>query len=154
MTLKQVLCSTGITELPLDEPLLLSPDQTISTASAEMRAHQRGAVLICKDQKLAGIFTERDLIRVIQNGGDMEIPVSNEMSTQPKTLSTEATLLEATQLMAEEDCRRVPIVDHQQQPVGIIDSISVIHFLAELFPETVYNEAPHDQQCIKKPEGA
>jgi len=65
MELKNILTSAKVGELTLTEVPILDPSNTIDVASAEMRNHSHGSALVCLDGKLVGIFTERDLLKVI-----------------------------------------------------------------------------------------
>ena len=58
--------------------------QTVAEAVALMRQHKVGCVLVCEDQRLVGIFTERDLLRrVLARGKPLGIPLSTCMTPGP-----------------------------------------------------------------------
>ncbi len=154
MELRSILTSTKVGELTLTlRPTLRSSD-SIATAAAEMRTTSHGSALVCQGGKLVGIFTERDLLRSISADLSLDTPLSEAMTANPKTLTTEDTLFEATRSMDQGGYRRLPVVDLNGTPVGIVDVKTIVHFLVEHFPATVYNQAAHAQLLARHREGA
>ena len=154
MELNSILSSTSVGELTLKIRATLSPSAPVSTAASEMRQRSDGSALICDDNKLVGIFTERDLMRMIDAGRDLETPLQDVMTAEPQTVTTDDSLFDAIQLMDEGGYRRVPVVDSNGFPVGVVDVKTVVHFLVQHFPEAVYNQASHAQLIAKHREGA
>ena len=153
MELRNILTSTQVGELVLTTRPKLSPTDTVRAAADEMRRASHGSALICEDGKLVGIFTERDLLKVI-GGGNMDSPLSEVMTSNPKTVTTEESLLDVTRFMDEGGYRRLPVIDPSGVPVGIVDVKTITHFLVEHFPTAVYNQASHAQLIAKHREGA
>jgi CBS domain-containing protein len=90
-----------------------------------------GSVLILdKENKCVGIFTERDAIRVIATGIPTSTPLKNAMTTNPLTIREEASFAEARRLMNTHHIRHLPVVDNQDQLIGLL-SLRII--LDELF---------------------
>ncbi|MBW3542772.1 MAG: CBS domain-containing protein [Planctomycetes bacterium] len=152
--LRSILTLTRVGEIALSTRPTLTPGDTIAAAAARMREESHGSALICSDGKLVGIFTERDLLRVIAAGRDLNTPLSEVMTVRPQTVTTEQTLFDATRWMDEGGYRRLPVVDASGAPVGIIDVKNITHFLVEHFPEAVYNQASHAQLIARHREGA
>jgi CBS domain-containing protein len=154
MELRSILTSTKVSEVALANPPSFAPSDTIAAAVDGMRAHSHGSAVICSGRKLLGIFTERDLLRFIAGGGDFKTPLSQVMTASPKTLTADSTLFDAAQSMDQGGYRRMPVIDDEGSPVGIIDVKTITHFLVEHFPSAVYNQASHAQLLAKHPEGA
>ena len=57
-------------------------------------------------------------------------------------------------LMAHGGYRRLPIVDDQGRPTGIIKVEGIMHYLVEHFPSTVYNLPPNPSVVQQEREGA
>src|SRR5262245_36122056 len=69
-------------------PLCLTPDDTVERAVALMRQHRVGCVLVCRDGRLLGLFTERDLLRrVLAPGRPLTVPLGECMTPGPVTVS-------------------------------------------------------------------
>src|SRR5262245_47181522 len=60
----------------LVEPLCLSLEISLRKALEKMREENEAAVLICRDGKLVGIFTERDALKMMANGASFDVPLS------------------------------------------------------------------------------
>ncbi|MCC5829055.1 MAG: KpsF/GutQ family sugar-phosphate isomerase [Phycisphaeraceae bacterium] len=83
-----------------------------------------GAVLLIDtDGRLSGIFTDADLRRRLVELGPavLDQPIAQVMTRQPRTLSNDATVRDAVQLVRETRLDELPVVDAQGKPVGLID---------------------------------
>jgi CBS domain-containing protein len=152
--LRQLLTATRVAQLAPKEVPSLRGEQTIAEAAREMRSHSHGSAMVRRDGKLVGIFTERDLMRHLAAGRSLEQPLSSVMTSNPRTVTIDDTLMMVIQLMDEGGYRRLPIVNAAGEPVGIIDVKSVVHFLVEHFPKAVYNQAPRALLNARAREGA
>ncbi len=154
LQLSSILTSTTVGETTLTDVPILSGSDTIAAAAGEMRQQSHGSAVVCDDGKLIGIFTERDFLRVIASGGDIDSPVSSVMTRNPQTVTTSDSLFDAIRLMDVGGYRRVPVVDTDGAPAGIVDVKTATHFLVEHFPAAVYNQASQAQLNAKNREGA
>ena len=68
-------------------PVCIPCGSSVSDAIEAMKAHAAGSVLVCEDQKLAGILTERDVLKLMSEASDFEAPVDDFMTRDPVTLS-------------------------------------------------------------------
>jgi CBS domain-containing protein len=152
--LRSILQSTRVGDLKLTQCPRLTPTATVAEAAAAMRRQSHGSAVVCSDDKVAGIFTERDLMRVIASGKGLEIPLASVMTSKPKTITEGDSLFEVARSMDQGGYRRLPVVDSAGKPVAIIDVKTLVHFLVEHFPAAVYNQAPHAQLTAKHREGA
>lgn len=83
-----------------------------------------GAMLIVDtDGKLAGIFTDGDLRRLVIKDPThaMSMLVENVMIKKPKHLKHTAQVRDAVQLIRETRIDEIPVVDDENQPIGLID---------------------------------
>lgn len=154
MDLREILMSTRISQLALKSVPILSPDDTVQHAASEMRSHSHGSALVCEAGRLVGVFTERDLLRWLADGRSLDAPTSDAMTAQPQTVSPDDALFSAIGYLDQGGYRRVPVVDSQGAPIGIIDVKTIVHFFVEHFPTAVYNQSPQDKQTTSDREGA
>lgn len=154
MFLRQVLTSSRVGQLVLKAVPVLRAEDAVADAASQMRSHSHGSALVCRDGRIAGIFTERDLLKLVAAGRSLEAAVSTVMTANPRTVTTGDSLLTVIQLMDEGGYRRLPVVDAKGSPTGLVDVKSVVHFLVEHFPAAVYNQAPRALQNSKSREGA
>jgi CBS domain-containing protein len=152
--LRQVLTTSRVRQLVPREVPVLRPEETVAQATTRMRAHSHGSALVAEDGRLSGIFTERDLLKLMAQGLSLERAVSSVMTADPCTVTPDDTLLTVIRLMDEGNYRRLPVVDSNGSPIGLIDVKSVVHFLVEHFPSAVYNQAPRALLHAKNREGA
>ena len=152
--LRSVLVSTNVGELTLTTRPSLAPDDTVAAASAEMRSASHGSAIVFEDGRVAGIFTERDLMRFIAGSGDLDSPLRDVMTPNPTTVSPDTSLFDAIRSMDQGGYRRLPVADPEKGQAGMLDVKDITQFLVELFPGTVYNQASHDQLIARNPEGA
>lgn len=101
--------------------LELPAGASVHDAARAMRDWSVGAVLVTEEGRLAGIFTERDLLnRVVACDRDPTSTLLSEVMTKDlDTISPEATALEALRLMEDGGYRHVPVVEDGHL-VGII----------------------------------
>jgi CBS domain-containing protein len=103
--------------------LVAPPDTSVSEAARLMAGRNAGAVLVVDNERLVGIFTERDVVfRVIAQDLDPAATrLQTVMTPSPLTLDPARTYGHALLLMQENGFRHVPVVDNGR-PIGIISS--------------------------------
>ncbi|PJY99784.1 CBS domain-containing protein [Bacillus vallismortis] len=98
----------------------VSPNQTIQEAAALMNQYNVGAIPVVEQGALKGMLTDRDIaLRTTAEGRNGQTPVSEVMSTDLISGNPNMSLQDASQLMAQHQIRRLPIVD-QNNLVGIV----------------------------------
>jgi CBS domain-containing protein len=117
--------------------LVAAPETTVRQAAEMMSSRHVGAVLVVQDDRLLGIFTERDAVfRVLACRLDPDATqVSDVMTQSPKTISPEKTFGHAMLLMHENGFRHLPVIQ-DGKPVGIVSSRNALdpsleEFIAE-----------------------
>ena len=103
--------------------LMAPPETTVSKAAKLMASKNVGAVMVVENERLVGIFTERDAVfRVIARGRDAQTTsLAEVMTTAPKTVDPDKTYGYALHLMHENGFRHVPVIENGK-PVGIVSS--------------------------------
>ncbi|SRR5713226_7151508 len=138
--IRGVLFTTSISDLNLRPPILIDASATAVSAVAAMNEKHIGCLLVQKDGKLAGIFTERDVLkRVTFRDGSRTMTIDEVMTKSPQTLEATDTLAFALNTMSVGGYRHVPIVDRGGKPVGVLSVRDIVDFLVELFPQEVLN---------------
>ena len=95
-------------------PLTLPPTATVQEGCALMAERQVGAILVTDDSgRLVGIFTARDgTNRVLAKGKDAKTTrLGDVMTSNPTTMTSKMTAVEAFKLMRKGGFRHVPVVD-------------------------------------------
>jgi CBS domain-containing protein len=119
------------------------PDETAGAAIRKMLDSGVGSVVVCDGPALAGIFTERDVLRLAGESADFDAtPLSEVMTSSLATISADDGILEAAELMKERRLRHLPVVEDGNL-VGIVSIRDVLAYLAErLWQES--DESVHD----------
>lgn len=130
--------------------ICVSPETSVREAIALMKLHAMGCVLVERDQRLVGIFTERDvLFRVVGADRDpTDLPVSAVMTPDPEALTMQDELAWVLNLMAVGGFRHVPIVDERRRPVAVFSVKHIVERLVEFFPNEVLNLPPRPGKNI------
>ena len=92
-----------------------TPDTTVAEAAAGMVRARVGSVVVLQGSFLAGILTERDVLRAAASGENLFMStVAEWMTADPKALSPDASPEEAAQVMLLNGFRHLPVVDGRQ----------------------------------------
>ncbi|HTS21747.1 MAG TPA: CBS domain-containing protein [Casimicrobiaceae bacterium] len=115
----------SIRSLIAAQKLLVAPGETTVAAAARMMKKQTvGAVLVVdRDGRLAGIFTERDaLFRVVAEGRDPRTTrLAEVMTAEPRTIAADRPFEHALLMMYDGGFRHVPVVE-DGRPVGMVSA--------------------------------
>ena len=103
--------------------LTAPPETTVSHAARLMADKNVGAIMVVENERLIGIFSERDAVfRVIAQGRDAKTTLLTEvMTAAPKTLEPGKSYGHALLLMQENGFRHVPVIENGR-PIGIVSS--------------------------------
>src|SRR5207249_8770227 len=127
----------------------------VADAVRLMRWKKTGCLLVTRGSRLAGIFTERDLLtRVLAPGRSLDTPMSVCLTPDPVTVHPRDPVRTAIRRMEKGGYRHLPVVDESGRPVGVLSAGRVVHYLAEHFPALVFNQPPRPDQFPESPEGA
>lgn len=141
-------------ELPLAEPVFLPPTATVRTAVQRMHRGARSCVLAMEENKLVGIFTERDVLtRCMADEFDWDQPLAPDVLTRnPVTISATTTVGDAIALLERRDYRTLPVLE-DGAVIGLVRLGELLKHFAESFPEEVLNLPPRPHQVVAKREG-
>jgi CBS domain-containing protein len=126
-------------------PEWVAPTATIGDAVGLMQRRKVGCVLVVDRGRLAGIVTERDVLcKVMARDRDAghEQPITQIMTAHPVVVRTGESLGLLFRRMFEGGFRHLPVLDDGGTLLGTISLRRVVRFLADQFPQTVYNLPP------------
>jgi CBS domain-containing protein len=83
----------------------------LAEVAGRMVERQVGAVLVLDGERLAGILTERDVLRAVARGIREDAVVRDWMTTDPETIAPDETTEHAATLMMHGGFRHLPVVD-------------------------------------------
>jgi CBS domain-containing protein len=106
LTVREVMTTSVVT---------ISSDDSVADAAAAMVRQKVGSALIMQSRFLAGILTERDVLRAAASGGDlMHSPVSAWMTNDPEQASPDTTVEDALQVMLLHGFRHLPVMEGRE----------------------------------------
>lgn len=121
-------------------------DDTLAEASSKMWRQQTGSLLVIEGDRMIGIVTERDVLRVVGEGKDPKnVSLRDVMTKDVVTVGPEITLREAASIMFEKWFRHLPVVDETGTVLGIISLRDLLTLVAEGMeePETLQQLTGH-----------
>jgi CBS domain-containing protein len=102
--------------------LTTKPSATVFACIDRMSERDVGSIVVMNGEEIVGIFTERDYMQSIALEGrsSKETEVQEVMSSEVATVSPEKPLEECLHLMTKLRCRHLPVVDDNENLVGIV----------------------------------
>lgn len=103
-------------------PLMLRLTDTVKHACECMVERRVGAVLVVDShRKLRGIFTGRDVVRVMaSNPSGGETVLKDVMTREPDTILAGSTAIEALRAMGDGGYRHLPVLDADGKVLGVV----------------------------------
>jgi CBS domain-containing protein len=99
--------------------LTAGAEERLGEAARRMVARGVGAVLVMEGERLAGILTERDLLKAVAEGITEEARVRDWMTRHPETVDAADTTDHAAALMIHGGFRHLPVLEGEAV-VGIV----------------------------------
>jgi arabinose-5-phosphate isomerase len=103
---------------------VVSDHVTVRQACEQTGQNRRaGAILIVDSaQRLAGIFTDGDLRRLLlRDSSGMDQRIGDVMTPSPKHLTVDSLVRDAVLLVRERRLDEIPVLDHDGKPIGLVD---------------------------------
>jgi CBS domain-containing protein len=103
---------TVLRDLMSTRVALTSPDTSVAEAAADMVQANVGSAVVMQGRFLAGILTERDVLRSAASGEDLSASrVAEWMTPDPQSATPDTTAEEAAEMMLRNGFRHLPVVD-------------------------------------------
>jgi CBS domain-containing protein len=100
----------------------ICPAASVLEAALLMNEHKIGSLVVIDDDRVVGIFTERDVLqRVVGEEREAaKTSVGDVMTTEVVCCTLETTIAEARGAMKNRRVRHLPLVDGEQRLLGLI----------------------------------
>ncbi|MEM3640892.1 MAG: CBS domain-containing protein [Candidatus Bathyarchaeia archaeon] len=111
----------SVRDVMVTDVIAVSPETVVKEAVRVMNEFDIGCVVVAEDGNVVGILTERDVLkRVVEEGRNPEnTRVSDVMSKPPVTVSPEASLETAIEIMFKFKVKKLPVVE-EGKLVGLV----------------------------------
>ena len=109
-------------------PITVDRETPIEQAAKVMDDNNISSVMVVdKDGKLVGIFTDRDLRFAVAEGKvGKGLPIHMLMTENPITISPSDLVIDAMKKMRDADIKHLPVVDGEGKPLGMITMRDII----------------------------
>lgn len=98
---------------------------TVKEASALMSKKNIGCLVVTAEDLIVGIVTERDILKHISHSNNLHAKIEDIMSQDVITISPNAPIDEAADMMFQHKIKKLPVVD-KNKLVGIITATDII----------------------------
>jgi|CXWL01.1.fsa_nt_gi CBS domain-containing protein len=153
--LKRNLIKDTVASLDVKSVISVAPSATIAEAAAAMLRGRTGCLLVVENDKVVGIFTERDMVkRVLGAGVDFAAMISSVMSKNPTTARMDDPIGSVLQKMASGGYRHLPVLAADGKALGRVSVREIVHYMVEHLPKAIYNLPPKPDQVQVAADGA
>ncbi|MEA2010050.1 MAG: CBS domain-containing protein [Actinomycetota bacterium] len=104
---------------------VVGPETTLGDAADVLISRSIGALAVVDGRRLVGIVTDRDLVRAVSEGADIEEAVSEWMTDGPDTVPPDVSVSEAADWLLETGYRHLPVAVGDEL-LGIVDIRDVL----------------------------
>ena len=121
MLVAEILKSKG------DAVFSIAPDTTVAQACAELDTRRVGALIVCDGDRVAGVFSERDVVKAVaaQGAGALDRPVSDFMSADVVFAKPGETVAILMGRMTDRRIRHLPVM-RDSRLAGVISIGDVV----------------------------
>ena len=152
--LREPLQQESVASVGYRDAVTLPIDAELADAVQLMRTSSVGCLLVVDDGELRGIFTERDVVtRVSGKVDSLHVPLRDFMTPDPVTVRADEPIHAALTRMHQGGMRHLPVLDASGKPVGTMSVKRAVHFLADHYPQAVFNVAPDPERFPVSREG-
>ena len=108
----------------------ICPDCSVYEALEDLESKNIGALVVMEDEKLIGVFTERDYARkvVLKGRSSKEVMVRDIMTDRPVFVSQYNSIDDCMQLMTDKNVRHLPVIE-ADKVIGIISIGDIVRYI-------------------------
>jgi CBS domain-containing protein len=112
---------------PVNAIYTVTPDQMVIEALELMAKYNIGAVMVIKDERLVGIFSERDYARkgILKDRKAKSTPIQEVMTSGVYVVSPQQNIEDCMKLMSEKRIRHLPVMD-EGQLIGLLSISDIV----------------------------
>jgi predicted transcriptional regulator len=140
MALRENLQNEAVTDLPLRDPILVSPQTNVRAAIQRLRERQIGcAIVVDEAGKPLGFFTERTIIDLLLQKPDRleTLLVKDHLDPEYFEVSVRDTVCHVMDRVRRQGARFVCVVDEMGRAVALTGQKGLAEYIADHFPDQV-----------------
>lgn len=105
-----------------DDLIWIGPDATLHQVAQRLAAEGVGALAVTEGDRVVGIISERDVVRAVAAGKDLDVTSAAELGSRAVvTCTPDTTVRAAANLMMEHYVRHL-LVEDSTGPIGMISA--------------------------------
>ena len=116
----------------------VTPEVSLAEAVRQLNERRVGALLVLDGGRITGVFSERDVVRVLAEGGEgaLSRPVSSAMSAEVVSAKPTETVDELLGRMTDRRIRHLPVVSREGELCGMVSIGDLVkHKISEVEAE-------------------
>lgn len=138
MSIADVLSATPVSSVDLTRYVAVSADVSVAETVALMSSAGRSCACVVEDNKLVGIFTQRDILqRVIGRPATWQRSIREEMTKPVQTIAYAASVADGLATMNEWWIRSVPVIDDDNGLAGNLSYYTVMRTIGDLLTSRI-----------------
>lgn len=134
-----------VSDLAQSDVVTAERDASVAELASKMRDEDVGAVIVVDDGDPVGIVTDRDIALAVADGDVSDVTADDVGSESPATVRGDAEAVDLARRFSEEKVRRLPVVDEDDELVGIVtldDMVATIGEMMESAADVIEAESP------------
>lgn len=129
MPFSSVSSNLPVKNIVTHDGFFVNHDSTLEEAISKMNQNGKGVVVLLKGKKPVGVFTERDVVKMLYNGISIQGKAINHISKSLITVSEQRTIIFALNIMIDNNIRRLVVIDSRGNFKGVLNQEDLINFL-------------------------
>lgn len=131
-----------------ENPVFMEATDSLGMTIRMMREHRIGAMLVMEKQGLVGVFTERDLLSLVENLSDGDLllqPIADFMTQKPITVNSDESFSVVYMKMRVNNIRHIPVLNGSDI-VGIVS----LRDLAEFYEKRIESDLEKNRSQVEQ----
>ncbi len=134
--MEQSIITHPVSVIAQKRPVSVASSTAVRDAISQMVRNRIGCVLVVDDDKLTGIFTERDVLnRIGPDRTSLDHPIGEHMTKSPETVKMDDSIAYALHCMSINGLRHMPVVDAEGRAMSIVSARDVLRLLSVRFAD-------------------
>ena len=153
---KAIKLTDNIFSIGIKKAVLINEDASIGAVIKSMQTAHSSCVIIIKNNKISGIFTERDIVTkiVAKNVDYKNEKICDYMTNNPEILQSDDSIAFALNKMVDGGFRHVPIVHSKSKDIFVISMQDIINSIGDYYFADILNLPPKPLRSSSHKEGA
>ena len=153
---KAIKLTDTISSIGIKKAILKNEDVSLHSVIDSMQSLHSSCILIIKNNKIKGIFTERDIVtKVVAKDIDLKNEqICDYMTNNPEILHSDDSIAFALNQMIDGGFRHIPIVHTKSNEIYVISMQDIVNNIGDFYFDDIVNLPPQPPRGKSRREGA